>query len=103
MKSIGNEQQIQLIDSFVVDLEKTFGVEHKKLSFEQVWHDDPPSEAKGETLMEYMKEVSRDSFFYEDYHNFDAFRKEYRDKFGRDAYTSPPVRWQWYVQYHALF
>jgi hypothetical protein len=44
-----------------------------------------------------MKDVSRDSFFYEDYDNFEALRKDYRDKFERDAYVSPPVRWQWYA------
>ncbi|PSN70640.1 amidase signature enzyme [Corynespora cassiicola Philippines] len=40
-------------------------------------------------------DASLHSFFYEDYHNFETFRRDYRAKFGKDAYISSPVRWQW--------
>lgn len=95
MQTIGNDRQLELIHAFVVDLEKTFKVQHERVSFEELWKSNPPSQAEGATLLNYMRDVSRDSFFYEDYHNFDSFRKDYKDKFGKDPYISPPVRWQW--------
>jgi hypothetical protein len=97
MNLIGNEQQLELLKTFVKDLEDTFEVYQHAISFEEAWEKDPPKQANGASLSDYMKDVSRDSFFYEDYHNFEAFRKDYRDKFRRDAYISPPVRWQWYA------
>lgn len=95
MKIIGNQQQLKLIDEFVTDLEDSLGVKHERVSFDEAWESNPPSEANGESLEEYMKDASRDSFFYVDYHNFDPFREDYKQKYGRDAYISPPVRWQW--------
>lgn len=97
MNMISNKQQIELLKAFVKDLESIFEVEHQAISFEEAWGKAPPEQANGESLSDYMKDVSRDSFFYEDYHNFDAFRKDYREKFGRNAYISAPVRWQWYA------
>ncbi|KAI8940908.1 hypothetical protein NX059_002166 [Plenodomus lindquistii] len=87
--------QMALIDAFVENLEDSLHIKHQKLSFEEVWAADPPHEADGATLTEYMKDASRDSFFYADYQNFASFRHEYRAEFGKDAYLSPPVKWQW--------
>jgi hypothetical protein len=95
MKLIGNEEQMKLLDSFVADLETSLGVKHQNISFDQAWENDPPAEAGTVGLQDYMRDVSRDSFFYEDYHNFDEFREEYRQEFGKEAYVSPPVRRQW--------
>ena len=97
MDMIGNEQQRALLDAFVADLEKAFGVKHERISFKEAWQTNPPWQADGQSLPEYMKDASRDSFFYADYHNFNSFRNDYKDKFGKDAYISPPVRWQWYT------
>lgn len=57
MSLIANKHQKQLIDDFVIDLEKSLGVKHVKMSFDKVWDADPPKEAKGDTLLEYMKDV----------------------------------------------
>jgi len=97
MDKINNPHQMSLIDSFTADLEKTFDIRHQNISFEKAWQANPPQHANGASLPEYMKDVSRDSFFYEDYHNFNPFRKGYKEKYGKDAYISPPVRWQWYT------
>ena len=59
MSLITNEDQKQVIDSFVEDLEATLGVAHQRISFEELWDDHPPSEAEGLSLKEYMKDVSR--------------------------------------------
>jgi len=58
MSLITNEDQLKIIDDFTADLEKSLGVKHKKISFNEVWDSDPPKEAKGESLQEYMKDVS---------------------------------------------
>lgn len=102
MSTINNKSQMDLIHAFVTDLEKTCQVQHEKISFEEAWQSDPPPQAKGAALSDYMRDVSQDSFFYEDFHNFDAFRKDYKDKFGTNPYISPPVRWQWYVWNQSL-
>ncbi|EED16514.1 conserved hypothetical protein [Talaromyces stipitatus ATCC 10500] len=97
---ITNEHQKQLIDDFVIDLEKSLGVKHVEMSFDEVWDANPPADAKGASLLEYMKDAGRDSFFYSDYHHFDQFRKDYHDKFGKRPYVSPPVKWQWELSSH---
>ncbi|KAF2205659.1 amidase signature enzyme [Delitschia confertaspora ATCC 74209] len=100
MRVIKNEEQIRIIDSFVTDLEIFLGVSSERISFDESWDSVPPPEAGGLRLQEYMKDASRDSFFYEDYHNFGLFRQEYHDKFGKAPYISPPVRWQWELSSH---
>ncbi|KAL8364203.1 hypothetical protein RB601_009782 [Gaeumannomyces tritici] len=89
---IRNKTQVALIDSFVADLEKYLGVEHKKVSCVEFWDKDPPAEAHGASCQEYMKDAGRNRFFYDDYHNFDKFREDYVKKFDRRPYVSPPVR-----------
>jgi hypothetical protein len=59
MSLITNKDQLKIIDNFVADLEKSLGVKHKRVSFNEVWDSDPPEEVKGESLQEYMKDVSR--------------------------------------------
>ena len=95
MALITNSDQIKVIDDFVADLEVSLGVKHRKVSFEAVWATSPPQEARGEDFHEYMKDACRDSFFHDDYHNFDQFRAEYYEKYSKAPYVSPPVRRQW--------
>ena len=111
MSLITNKDQLKIIDNSVADLEKSLGVKHKRVSFNEVWDSDRPEEVKGESLQEYMKDVSRffrekntcltnekasrNSFFHDDYHNFDKFREDYQRAFKKIPYVSPPVRWQW--------
>ncbi|CAG8984269.1 hypothetical protein HYALB_00010694 [Hymenoscyphus albidus] len=95
MSLITNQDQLRIINEFTTDLENSLGIKHQKLSFKDIWNADPPKEAHGESFEEYMKDACRNSFFYEDYHHFDKFREDYREKFSKDPYVSPPVRWQW--------
>jgi hypothetical protein len=41
----------------VINLEDSLGVKHVKMSFDEVWDADPPEDAKGDSLLEYMKDV----------------------------------------------
>jgi hypothetical protein len=58
MSLITNKDQLKIIDNFVADLEKSMGVKHKRVSFNEAWDSDRPEEAKGESLQDYMKDVS---------------------------------------------
>lgn len=49
---------MEIIDRFVTDLESSLGVKQKKLSFESLWDNSPPTEANGQSLRDYMKDVS---------------------------------------------
>ena len=49
---------MEIIDSFVRDLESSLGVKHRKVSFKSLWNDSPPTEAGGQSLREYMEDVS---------------------------------------------
>lgn len=113
MSLISNADQLKLIDQFAADLESSLGVTLQKMSFNDLWDADPPREAGEASLQQYMKDVgccartrrqqlkrltwkaSRNSFFYDDYHNFDNFREDYQREFSKAPYVSPPVRWQW--------
>jgi hypothetical protein len=59
MSCITNMDQLKIIDNFVADLEKSMRVKHKRVSFNELWDSNPPEQAKGESLQEYMKDVSR--------------------------------------------
>lgn len=58
MALIDNGDQLDLIENFTTDLEKSFGVKRRLLSFDALWNDSPPGEAKGESLQDFMKFVS---------------------------------------------
>lgn len=92
---ISNGDQVKIINRFVSDMEKALHTKHERISFEQAWKSAPPPDANGDAL--YMKDACRNSFFYDDYHNLDSFRDQYRAKFKKDPYVSPPVRWQWSI------
>ncbi len=49
---------MEIIDRFVTDLESSLGVKQKKFSFEALWDNSPRTEANGQSLRDYMKDVS---------------------------------------------
>jgi hypothetical protein len=57
MSLITNKDQLKVIDEFTVDLEKSLGVEHQRVSLNDLWQANPPEEAEGESLQEYMRDV----------------------------------------------
>lgn len=57
LASIFEEIQI-LTDKFVATLEHFLGIQADKVSLSEIWDSKPPSEADGQSLEEYMKQVS---------------------------------------------
>ncbi|KAK0512827.1 hypothetical protein JMJ35_004844 [Cladonia borealis] len=92
---VSNKDQLEIIDHFVTDLESSLGVRQTRISFASLWDASPPKEANGQSLQEYMEKACRDSFFHDDYHNFDKFRLDFERKFSKTPYVSPPAQWQW--------
>ncbi|KAL8713070.1 MAG: hypothetical protein Q9220_002930 [cf. Caloplaca sp. 1 TL-2023] len=95
MNLITNADQLRSITKFVAKLETYMGIEHEKVSLTSLWKTSPPKEAKEHSLDDYMERACRDAFFYDDYHNFDRFRHDYKNRFIKEPYVSPPVRRQW--------
>jgi hypothetical protein len=58
MSLITNKDQLKLIDQFSAGLESSLGVTLEKVSYNDLWDSDPPSEADGASLQHYMKDVS---------------------------------------------
>lgn len=57
MALITNRDQLQLVGKFVSDLEASFGVKRRTVSFNGLWNASTPSQAGEQTLQEYMKDV----------------------------------------------
>lgn len=51
------KEQLSLLDGFVKDLEDFLGVKAQRLSLGDIWDDKPPSNADGQALQSFMKEV----------------------------------------------
>ena len=92
---ISNRDQLELIEKFTSDLEASFRVERRTVSFDALWSNSPPAEANCQSLQEHMRYACRNSFFHDDYHSFHQFREDYFRHYSKTPYVSPPVRWQW--------
>lgn len=52
------EETQGLTDKFVATLEEFLGIQADKISLSDIWDSKPPSEADGQSLEEYMRQVS---------------------------------------------
>jgi hypothetical protein len=109
-----DDTQVGLAEQFTTDLEKTLAKKANKVSFEEDWAANPPAEANGIGLQEYMKPVSLSldlckqavdscikaisNIWYEDYHHFDEFRQRHWELFDKAPYLDPVVNAKWCVQ-----
>ncbi|KAM5506468.1 hypothetical protein McanMca71_002662 [Microsporum canis] len=55
---IQNAAQMQLIHSFIDDMEATLGIKTEKVSIADTWKTSPPNEAINISVQEYLKDVS---------------------------------------------
>jgi len=60
---VKNPKQQKIIDDFIADLESTLGFKHTKVSFQKLWNLNPPAEAKGLKLEEFMKDVGKNTYW----------------------------------------
>lgn len=92
---VPNVYQQKLIDDFVTDLEASLGIKRTHISFQELWNKNPPPAAEGQELEDFMKDVGKNAFWYDDYHSQDEFRNGYKKELENDPYIGPAVRWQW--------
>lgn len=90
-----NPNQQSLARPFISELEACLKLNCQEVSFAAEWAKKPPKEAGLESLDDFMKDASKNSFWYDDYHAFDKFREDYWKKHQKSPYVSPPVRAQW--------
>ncbi|KKO99570.1 hypothetical protein THAR02_08332 [Trichoderma harzianum] len=82
-------------DKFVAMLEHFLQVKADKMRLSDAWDAQPPKEANGQTLEEYMKEAPFSSFCSDFYHEYQDFRGDYKNKFGREPYVEATPRFRW--------
>ncbi|KAJ5697176.1 amidase signature domain-containing protein [Penicillium malachiteum] len=76
------------------DLEENIGLEHWDISFEDTWKDQPPDEANGLSLADFIN-LATASLAYDAYNNSIDFQEQYRKKFHREPFTTLPGRKLW--------
>ncbi|KAF4992471.1 hypothetical protein FGRMN_7142 [Fusarium graminum] len=77
------------------------GVELEQLSFEEMWTENPPSEAGHSSLPEFINPARKQAtaaLAYDVYHNCDDFRARHREMFDCAPYTSIPNQKLWQTE-----
>ncbi|KAF2818873.1 amidase signature enzyme [Ophiobolus disseminans] len=90
-------EQQSMSDDFISIIEEFLGVKKTPISMTDTWASNPPSEAGAKTLQEYLEMSAVWPMYDDTYHTFDKFRKDYRDKFGKDAFVGPYMRKRWSI------
>lgn len=97
-ESSGSKDHGELTWQFVATLENFLGIKAEEVNVAAAWKKQPPPEAKGQGLQEYMGDAPFRSFCYEFYHEYAGFRKAYRDKSGYAPYAEATTKHRWYVR-----
>ncbi|KAL7941820.1 hypothetical protein V8C42DRAFT_355247 [Trichoderma barbatum] len=90
-----NEDDQTLNEKFVAMLERFLEVKADKIRLSDAWDAQPPDEANGQSLEEYMKKAPFSSFCSDFYHEYQDFRNDYKTKFGREPYVEATPRFYW--------
>ncbi|KAI1120835.1 amidase signature domain-containing protein [Nemania abortiva] len=90
-----NSDQQRLNEEFLHDLESFTRIQHSKFSMSDEWSRTCPEEYRGITLEELLATTSEPINNYDNVHNFDDFRREYRTRFGKTPYVSPAHTQRW--------
>ncbi|PNS16062.1 hypothetical protein CAC42_4463 [Sphaceloma murrayae] len=84
-----SEQQAMCEDFYTI-VEDFLGVKRTPISIRDMWATKPPKEAGAKTLQDAVWPM-----YYDTYHTFDNFRKDYRAAFGKEAFVGPYMRKRW--------
>ncbi|PQE05256.1 Amidase protein [Rutstroemia sp. NJR-2017a BVV2] len=95
----------QLVPKLIEDLENHLEVEAQRIGMSEIWKQQPPQAAAGESLHEnahFDRHVGwREYIPDENYHSTAGFRDDYLKKFDRSPFSSPFVTWKFGKQYTA--
>ncbi|KAI0103174.1 amidase signature domain-containing protein [Nemania sp. FL0031] len=87
--------QQRLNEQFLQDLENFTKIQRSMFSMSNEWSRTCPEEYRGITLEELLATTSEQINKYDNVHNFDEFRSEYKNRFGKTAYVSPAHTQRW--------
>ncbi|KAF2160587.1 hypothetical protein M409DRAFT_70333 [Zasmidium cellare ATCC 36951] len=85
--AIRSRHQRAILDTLVDDLHECTKIDVHRISLQALWDSNPPAEAGGQSLHEFLQDVGPHAFFFDFYHSTDQFRQNYFDK----HHASPPV------------
>ncbi|KAL9597860.1 MAG: hypothetical protein Q9219_004881 [cf. Caloplaca sp. 3 TL-2023] len=91
-----NPQKRVVLD-FLRSFETYWENKAERSSLSALWAEDPPKEADGQGLYEYLEKVGKDTVLYANYHSAAAFRDKYLETHGRQPFVSKFVQWRWNV------
>lgn len=89
-----NANQQAMTDAFVQKLEEHLGVTATKISVLEEWKQTAPTDIR-DSLIDYLGMSAFAVNGYFGYHNFDAFRHDYQELFGKKPYVSPSHTARW--------
>ncbi|KAI1669665.1 Glutamyl-tRNA amidotransferase [Pyrenophora tritici-repentis] len=92
--SIIDTDQVKHAKDFVKKTEKCLGVPTAEVSFAELWAQQPPEEAAGNSLAAFINEAPSCQG-YDAYHNEDDFRGRYQAEYGRYPYVGPRIQQSW--------
>ncbi|TGO08218.1 hypothetical protein BTUL_0220g00080 [Botrytis tulipae] len=92
-----NKAQMDLIDSFVRDLEVFFGVRKIEISLAEMWRDDFPKSAENIELSDYLETAGTLPYYKDACAKLDEFVEGYKKKFQfhKAPFFHRALRWRW--------
>ncbi|KAK3984184.1 amidase signature domain-containing protein [Cladorrhinum sp. PSN332] len=89
------EEPVQaILEEFVKQLESYLGVQREVINIAELWDKYPPPEGKGKTIKEFLNKTGFYPFYYDGYHVNKQFLEDHRNKFDREVYFGPYMRWK---------
>ncbi|KAI9794811.1 MAG: hypothetical protein M1816_002939 [Peltula sp. TS41687] len=92
---VANPEQQSQTDSFIRDLETFLDVKASRLSISETWDRTTPSEAKGQSVQDYLQDVIVQTYYHDFYHSTDEFRAQCWSKYRKEPYVNSFVKWRW--------
>lgn len=98
---VANRVQMQIIDVFLSDLEKTLNTKVRRDSIASLWERSPPGEAGTQNVQDYLLDTYVNTNFHDYYHyNTNEFRDGYQAQHHRQPYVVPFTAWKWRLGKH---
>ena len=94
---VQNLDQMKIIQSFALDLEKFLNVRVSEVSISAMWSEKPPEEAGDQSVQQFLKETAVHTLFHDSYHSMSGFRTRYFDKHFKEPKITPFSRWRWQI------
>ena len=94
---VQNQDQMSMVESFVLDLEKFLNIRKTKISISALWNKKPPFQLKpnSQSVQEFLGKVAVETYYHDFYHSTDSFRAKYHERYHKEPYVTPFNHWRW--------